>query len=212
MKLPVFQLQVDEFDDNTGMFLISMVDRPAMQVQAVKLSESEPQEVTLKATDQMKRYLTSAVIIPDKLIYRNDDQQGEHYIQFTSDDIEKIRNKFFQQTGNLRLSNKNHDQSDTVQAQLIESWIIEDPKVDKAAALGFHLPKGTMMATYKILDETFWESEVMTGNVTGFSLEGRFRESQVKMSEATPKEIDWSSIEDDINAILNELRTDGKLD
>ncbi|GAB3572932.1 XkdF-like putative serine protease domain-containing protein [Hymenobacter daeguensis] len=181
MKLPVYELNVDEFDDSTGMFSVSMVDRPAMQVAAVKLTDVVPL-VQLKATNKDKQYLTSAVIIPNKPIYRNDDEHGEHYIVFTENDVERIRNKFFQSTGNLRLSNKNHVQDDVVQAQLIESWIIEDSKIDKATALGFNLPKGTMMATYKILDEKFWNDEVLTGNVTGFSLEGRFKHSPVKLS------------------------------
>lgn len=192
MQLPIFQLNVDEFDDQTGMFLVSMVDSPAMQISAVKLStEIEAPLVTLKATAPDKQYLTSAVIIPDKLIYRNDEFHGEHYIQFTATDIEKIRNKFFQHTGNLSLSNKNHVETDTVNAQLIESWIIEDPKMDKAVALGFQgLPAGTMMATYRVLDADFWTSEVLTGNVTGFSLEGRFAETAVKLQATDENELD----------------------
>ena len=183
MQLPLFQLEIDEFDDETGMFLISMVDAPAMRVAAVLLAEQEVPMVMLKAVNDHKRYLTSAVIIPDKLIFRSDARRGDYNIQFSVDQIEKIRNKFFQTTGNLRLSNKNHVESDVVQAQLIESWIIDDPKMDKAVALGFDLPKGTMMATYQITDEQFWNEEVLTGNVTGFSLEGRFTEAEVKLME-----------------------------
>ncbi|WP_216689017.1 XkdF-like putative serine protease domain-containing protein [Hymenobacter siberiensis] len=183
MQLPLFQLEIDEFDDETGMFLISMVDAPAMKVAAVLLAEQEAPLVTLKAVNDHKRYLTSAVIIPDKLIFRTDARRGDYNIQFSVDQIEKIRNKFFQSTGNLRLSNKNHVESDVVQAQLIESWIIDDPKMDKAVALGFDLPKGTMMATYQITDEQFWNEEVLTGNVTGFSLEGRFTEAEVQLME-----------------------------
>ena len=197
MKLPIFQLNIDEFDDETGMFLISMVDRPAMQVAAVKLAE-EATLVTLKATNADKQYLTSAVIIPGKLILRSDAQRGDYYIQFTVEDVEKIRNKFFQRTGNLSLSNKNHVETDTVQAQLIESWIIEDPKMDKATALGFNLPKGTMMATYKVLDAKFWTEEVLTNNVTGFSLEGCFTETPVKLTENP-------SVLDELLAILDEI-------
>lgn len=187
--LPIYYLTLDDLeDDETGMFLISLVDNPAMQVQAVKLKD-EPQLVTLKATDEKKQYLTSAVIIPEKPIYRNT-QDEEYYIKFSVEDVEKIRNKFFQKTGNLSLSNKNHDAADTVDAQLIESWIIENATMDKAVALGFtDLPKGTLMATYKIMDKGFWDNEIMSGNITGFSLEGNFNFTPVKLkNQSEPEE------------------------
>ena len=80
---------------------------------------------------------------------------------------------------------------------LIESWIIEDPTMDKSVALGFTgLPKGTMMATYKILDDAFWQNEVLTGNVTGFSLEGMFHEVELQLS---------AEKEDDLYTVLDEL-------
>ncbi len=56
---------------------------------------------------------------------------------------------------------------------LIELWIVENPQNDKSNELGFkNLPKGSLMASYKITDENYWNNEVMTGNVKGFSLEG----------------------------------------
>jgi Putative phage serine protease XkdF len=201
--LPIYRLTLDDLDEETGMFLISLVDKPAMQVQAVKLNEAA-QLVTLKATDEMKQYLTSAVIIPNKNIYRND-SAGEYYVNFSADDVEKIRDKFFQKTGNLSLSNKNHVSDDTVDAQLIESWIIENPTMDKAVALGFEgLPKGTLMATYKVKDKSFWDNEVMTGNVTGFSLEGNFKPVQVNMS-AAPKSA-FQELMDYIDELANERK------
>lgn len=180
--LTTYSIKIDEDDETTGMSLIAFVEKPAMEVQAVKLSEAVA-PLSLKS-DEYKQYLTSAVIIPDKPIYRNDPKRGEYLITFSAEDIEKIRNKFFKSSGNLKLSNKNHDSSDSVAAVLVESWIIEDEKMDKAVALGFTgLPKGTMLATYKILDDSFWQDEVLTGNVTGFSLEGLFHEVETQLSQ-----------------------------
>lgn len=201
---PIYNLTLDDLDDESGMFLISLVDKPAMQVAAIKLNETT-ELVTLKATDEYKQYLTSAVIIPDKPIYRND-AQGEYFIQFSVDDVEKIRNRFFQKTGNLSLSNKNHVAADTVDAQLIESWIIQDATMDKAVALGFtDLPAGTLMATYKIMNKEFWDTEVLTGNVTGFSLEGNFKTVKTMLAEIeeAPK-----TLFDKLSEIFNQLASD----
>lgn len=180
-ELPIYDITINELDDETGMFVISFVDKPAMQVQAVALA-AQQELITLKVDSDEDMTFTSAVIIPNKLIYRR--EPTERYIRFQTQDIKKIRDKFFAQTGEIRLSNKNHNSADVVQAHLVESWIIRDAKTDTALSYGFQdLPAGTLMATYKVSDRKFWESEVKTGNVTGFSLEGMFEEIPVELSE-----------------------------
>ena len=179
--LPIYDITINELDDETGMFVISFVDKPAMQVQAVALA-AQQESVMLKVDSDEDMTFTSAVIIPNKLIYRR--EPTERYIRFQPAQIKKIRDKFFAQTGEIRLSNKNHNSADVVQAHLVESWIIRDSKTDTALSYGFQdLPAGTLMATYKVSDRNFWESEVKTGNVTGFSLEGMFDEVPVELSE-----------------------------
>jgi hypothetical protein len=187
--LPLYQVKIDEDDDETGVFLVSFVDKPAMQVQGIALAEEKaPVAVKLEA-EQEEMTMTSAVIIPDKLIYR---KNPERNIVFTAEDTKKMRNKFMRLTGKLRLSNKNHVEDDIVDAYLTESWIIKDSAKDKAAALGFDLPVGTWMATYQVKDRKFWDEEVKTGNVTGFSLEGMFQEieTQLTLTENLEDEID----------------------
>lgn len=83
----------------------------------------------------------------------------------------------------LALNNTTHQHEQRLSGNyLIELWIVENPNIDKSAALGFKdLPKGTLMCSYKIEDKNYWDSQVMTGNVKGFSLEGFF--NQVSMSK-----------------------------
>lgn len=174
---PVYQIQVNDLD-KTGVSLVSFVKAPAMEVTAVKLA-AEQQQFKL-GVNPLKRTLTSAVIVPDKLVYRKMDSQ-EFYITFSTEVIERIRDKFFQSTGNLHISNIDHTEQQ-VQATLVESWVITDAKQDKAQALGFDLPVGTWMATYKVEDERFWKSHVETNKVTGFSLEGIFDLAPVSLA------------------------------
>lgn len=182
MNIPHYEMVPNEYDETSGMHLISLVKHPAMEVAAVLLQEQEELNVTAQSLNKDKMYMTAPVIIPDKKILRKDPEHGMFTISFTASDIEQIRNDFFRSTGNLSLSNKNHDKTAVVKAQLIESWIIDDPKMDKSVALGFDLPKGTMMATYHILEEKVWHEEVVPGKLTSFSLEGRFAMRPVELA------------------------------
>ena len=143
-KVPHFEIDLDQFDENSGMFLVSFVDRPAMQVAAIKLAEEQP--VLLTAVNEYKKYLTSAVIIPNKRILRQSPETGLYTISFSEAKIEVIRNKFMRSTGNLSLSNKNHDAAAEVDAQLIETWIVD--KANGKGDANMNLPDGTLMATY----------------------------------------------------------------
>lgn len=76
----------------------------------------------------------------------------------------------------VALHNTTHQHQNPLNGNfLAELWIVEDPQNDKTLALGFEpQPKGTLMCSYKIEDKQYWDAQVMTGNVKGFSLEGFF--------------------------------------
>ncbi|GAB2542364.1 XkdF-like putative serine protease domain-containing protein [Rufibacter soli] len=171
----VYQCQIDESDEKTGVSLISFVSTPAIETDFIALSKQL--EVRL-AQDEAKQILTGPVLIPDQKIYRKDGKE-EFYITFSADTIERIRNKFFQK-GNTHATNLEHELA-LDGNYVVESWLISDAKKDKAVALGFEgLPVGTWMASYKVPDKEFWDEKVATGVVKGFSLEGLFSMEQIK--------------------------------
>lgn len=173
MNLPVYNCLVDEsIEDQSGIYAVSFVDAPANETEFVALSRHHKKEHLSK--DSKKQILTGVVLRPDQLIYRNDAQMGEYYIRFSSDQIEKIAAKMMR-TG-VALHNTTHQHQDALSGNyLTELWIVEDPANDKSRALGFaDLPKGTLMCSYKIEDKTYWDTQIMSGNVRGFSLEGFF--------------------------------------
>lgn len=174
MNLPVFDCLIDEnLNDESGIYAISFVDVPATEIDFVALSSQSPKKEFLCRNGQ-KQLLTGVVLRPDQLIYRNDKQRGEYYIKFGAAEIEKIARKMMK-TG-IALSNTTHQHQNPLSGNyLTELWIVEDPQHDKSVALGFQpQPKGTLMCSYKIEDKQYWDMEVMTGNVRGFSLEGFF--------------------------------------
>jgi len=66
---------------------------------------------------------------------------------------------------------------------VVESWLIEDPNKDKAAAYGFDLPKGTWMVSMKVLNDDVWRA-VKEGEVKGFSIEGYFADGIERPKES----------------------------
>nr|WP_303883377.1 XkdF-like putative serine protease domain-containing protein [Dysgonomonas mossii] len=170
-------------DDLTGIYAISFVDFPANQVDFIALDRQ--QELHL-SRDTAKQVLTGVVLKPGQLIYRHSPQTGDYYIRFSEEQVEKIARKMMK-TGVALHSTTHQHQSPLTGNYLTELWIVEDPENDKSKALGFSdLPKGTLMCSYKIEDKNYWEKEVMSGHVKGFSLEGFFSQ-QVSLSRINNK-------------------------
>jgi len=184
-KIPIFEAKIIG-TDNTGIFAMSFVDVPANESNFVALNKANKVKLSL---DKSKQLLTGVVLIPDQMIYRLDETMGEYYLRFTAADIEKIAQKMMK-TG-IALATTTHQHEKPLRGNyLAELWIVEDPKRDKAVALGLgELPKGTLVASYKIEDSSYWRTQVMTGKVKGFSLEGIFNFKSVKMNKTilTPK-------------------------
>lgn len=184
-KLPIYEAKVRATDD-TGIVAISFVEVPAIEKNFVALSRAAAAVKTqLKVTNAQKQILTGAILIPDMLMYRNGEgtNLGEHYLKYTAEDIELIAHKMMR-TG-IALKNTTHQHERQLRGnQLVECWIVQDPKRDKSVALGLgEMPKGTLMASYKVRNRRYWETQVLTGNVKGFSLEGLFNYNKVEMKK-----------------------------
>jgi len=174
MSLPVFDCLIEEdINDESGIYAVSFVDNPAVEVDFMALSEHQIKKEYLSC-DRKKQILTGVVLRPGQLIYRNDTKLGEYFIRFSETEIEKIACKMMK-TG-VALQNTTHQHQSPLKGNyLTELWIVENPENDKSLALGFDpQPRGTLMCSYKIEDRDYWDTQVMTGNVKGFSLEGLF--------------------------------------
>lgn len=182
-KIPIYECKIDEsLNDVTGIYAISFVDEPAVEENFVALSK---QAVVLNK-DTKKQILTGVVLKPNQLIYRLDEQNQPYYIQFSEVEIEKISYKMMK--AGLALYHTTHQHESELKGNyLTELWIVTDPQNDKSNALGFKdLPKGTLMASYKVTDKGYWDNEVMMGKVKGFSLEGFFNQ-ELKLNKIIKK-------------------------
>jgi hypothetical protein len=162
--LPIYDIVLS--DDNQGVGMISLVDDPAIQVNWIKLA-NQPQELFFK-TDVDKQMLYGPFLIPNKLIYRFDETNGEYYVRFKKEQIEEIASKFNEDLNNKNINFMHTDEK--VDAFVSQNWIIENEQ-DKSKSLGFDLPEGTWFGGVKVKDSNFWTNKVKNEEVKGFSVE-----------------------------------------
>lgn len=164
--LPVFYIKVDEsLESNQGIDFISLVDYPAIESNWVALSKE-----TKFSFNADKQLLYGAILIPDQPIYRFDKKMGEFYVVFTKEEIVKMVRKFQAQQKTINLNYQHKNDSQIANAVVQEIWIVENP--DKSSKYVPNLPEGSAFVVAHIGDSQFWNQEVKTGNVKGFSIEG----------------------------------------
>jgi hypothetical protein len=161
--LPIFDIVLN--DENQGVGMISLVDDPAIKVNWIKLAKQNPM---LFKADKDKQMLYGPFLIPNMLIYRYDEFNGEYYVRFSSKEIEKIATKFNEDLNNKNINFMHTDQK--VDAFVATNWLIEGEQ-DKSRNLNFDLPEGTWFGGVKIKDESFWKDKVKNEEVKGFSVE-----------------------------------------
>jgi hypothetical protein len=176
----VYEMQIDEMDNMSGVFAISLVSDPAIEENWVYMSKQKPTNLAQISAD--KRLLLGPVLVPSKLIPRIDEETGEEYdITFTPETIEKAAHLYMQRQMN---NNATLEHSEDVQdVSTVESWIIVDPEKDKSVKFGMNYPKGTWMAMMKVNNPEIWNDFVKTGKIKGFSIEGMLGHELVKASK-----------------------------
>ena len=117
MDIPIYRFLIDENEDEVGMVGISLVENPAFQSKFVAFNK-DVKPIKFVEDKKYKQVLTGLAIIPDKLIYRYDNELGEYYGYFSAEEIEKIRNKFHRQhfTSNV---NTDHNDKNVVDAAFV---------------------------------------------------------------------------------------------
>lgn len=151
--------------DNIGIKATSLVALPAMESPFLHFNEDKPQFIF---TNDEKRELMGAIMIPDKLIYRNIDG-NRFYVNFTSDVIRDLTSKMIQSgaAGLFTIQHQHETNEDAINIQ--EVWIKESEN-DKSVDFGIDEPIGTAFMKVKVNDETIWKA-VKENGLNGFSIE-----------------------------------------
>jgi len=176
-----------------GVYGISLVENPAMEGLFIALSEST--EIQLKEVDKEQRILMGLILEPNKPVYRN--QDGEQFnIVFSEDTVKELSHGFFKHNNHSN-SKIEHTGGNIDGVTFVESWIVENPKIDKSANFGFSYPKGSWIATMKIDNDEIWNDYIKTGKVQGFSVDAmiNLREINLKSKITMSKENEKSLID-----------------
>ena len=168
--IPIYKITIDpEYSDGEelGIEQIAFTSTPAIITKGLAFDEHKK----LFFSDDLKYRVVAPAMIPME-IYRNDENDEEYYVQFTAETIEQIHSKFMQDLSNRNVFNLEHDTDKTVPAYVLEAWIVEDPKKDKAySSYGIEVPKGTLMVTAQVTDKEYY-NELVKNEQIGFSIEG----------------------------------------
>ena len=192
--MKIIELILDEAQDIMGIDAISIVENPAIEEDFVALKS---EEVKLAEINKEKKILMGALLVPNKPIYRKN-EEGEYYIYFSNDTVEKA-SQLYLKNGYQNNSTLEH-QHELNGLTLVESWIVEDEKLDKSRKYGLNVPVGTWMGSIKVNNDEVWNEYVKTGKVKGFSIEGYFVD---KMQNATKEEQKAQSLLSKIKNILS---------
>jgi len=192
--MDIVELFIDE-EDAIGIEAISVVESPAIEEDFIALKN---QEFKLAEVDKEKRILMGAALIPNKPIYRRNDE-NEYYIYFSRDTVRKASELFFI-NGNQNNSTLEH-QVPLTGLSVVESWIVESEK-DKTRHYDMEVPIGTWMVSMKVLNDDVWNDYVKTGKVKGFSIEGYFADKAERPKDKTIKD----DLEEEAQELVEELR------
>ena len=193
-NLPIYKITIDpeyaENGEDLGIEQIAFTANPAIKVKGMAFSS---QIKPVFFSDDLKYRITAPALIPMEIYRFDEDTDQEYYVKFSQDEIEKIHAKFMREMVNRDLFNLEHDQSKTVPAYVLEAWIVDTPKEDKAySSFGIEVPEGTLMVTAQVTDKEYY-AELVAQEQIGFSIEGYLA---MKLKEQTKTNIQMNKLPD----------------
>jgi hypothetical protein len=181
-----------------GVFAISLVNAPATEETFIAMAKQE-KIVKFAKVDEEQRILMGLVLQPDQLIYRVDEDGNEFEMFFSAETIKDFSQNFFQ--SGFQLNSKLEHDEPIEGVTFVESWLVEDPKVDKSAAFGLEYPKGSWLVSMKVDNDDIWNNYIKTGELKGFSIDG-----MVELEEVNFKSnIQMSKSNKNILALLKQI-------
>ena len=123
--------------------------------------------------NQEKRIIYSVAMRPDKQIFRKDINGEPAYISFDAEEVEKMQHSYFRSNNKgLAKMSLNHSDEAITDVYPIESWIVNNPEIDKSKTLLMEdVQAGDLILGFKIDNDEVWEKFIKTGEVDGISLE-----------------------------------------
>ena len=179
----IVELVIADDSQELAIDAISLVTSPAIEQDFVFFGK-EKNNLTFAKVDEEKRMLVSPALIPNKQIFRHDPQtSSDYFVYFSKATVRKASELYLKHNNHHKATYQHQDRISGILT--VESWIIEDSKLDKSTLYGFSLPVGTWMVKLKIDNDEIW-SKIKDGELKGLSIEGYFTDRMEAMSEKQP--------------------------
>jgi hypothetical protein len=200
----IVELVIQDDNQELAIDAISLVSAPAIEQDFVYFGK-EKSNLTLAKVDEEKRMLISPALIPNKNIIRYDaNTDSEYYVWFSKETVRKASELYLKHNNHHKATYEHQERVSGVLT--VESWIIEDPKMDKANLYGFQLKKGTWMVKMKIDNEELWQ-DIKSKKIKGLSIEGYFTDKFEAMQKRKPTDLEILSA---LNEIIRENKKQDK--
>lgn len=175
---------MDTDKENLNIYETSFVSDPATGFNFLKFKKEDVKTLNFKKVEiaGYQRMVSGVWFMPDTKYIRYDEVNGLYTVEFKKDDLKAALLKYLK-SDYANLVKVEHQGSYLDGFISIEHWIYEDVMTLSPIFglsiydLGYtpqDLKPGTVLKTIYVSDEQFWNSEIMTGNVTGFSIGGLF--------------------------------------
>lgn len=199
-KLPIYRATIDD-TDNTGMFVVSLVDEPAVDVNFFAFDKQEEQ-LEFAIQDEEQRMVLGVVMRPNYPMYRRF-KDIECYVEYTPETIHLMAEKFFA-TMNVNSVDTDHSWELVDGVTLVQAFFKDTEKgIDPK---GFEdMPNDTLFFQYHITSDEIWQG-VKEGKWHGFSLAGAFNVEPIEAKKEEPKDDVLGDIQSLLEKINNKLR------
>lgn len=202
IKLPIYKATIS--DEEAGMYCISLVDDPAVEVNFVYF-ENEKKPMLFSVQDEEKRLVRGVIMECDKLIYRRTIEGFEFYITFDAPTIRLMAQKYLRDGFQNNVDTQHNDQLESG-VEMVQ-WFISD-KENGVNPKGFEdINDHSLFAEFKVENDEIWNS-IKDGTFRGFSLAGFFEPVEVEMRNThseTSTEQQHTNVLDEIETLIDKI-------
>lgn len=169
-NLPLYEVYIDTSDNESGMFVVSLVDDPAVERNFLAFNDNK-KVLSYSIANEEQQKVFGLIMSCDTPIYRRDEKGFEYYITYNRKTIEMMAEKYFK----MGLQNN----VDTMHNFELEEGITLTQMFIKDSSkgvnpLGFEdVNDGSLFAEYHIENADVWNA-IKEGTFKGFSLAGQF--------------------------------------
>lgn len=194
---PIFMVNIP--DENEGIYTISLVDKPAMELPMFCFSESK---MKFSMEDEVKHNIISCIVRCDYPILRVTEDGNPFYIVFNRETSEKLCQKLMT-NGHQQNISLDHNGKLIDGIQLQEVFIKDSSK--GISPVGFEdAADGSLFGIYHIESEELW-NDCVSGKFGGVSLESYCRLGEFSKITINKNKNNMSRIKDMLKNILMEF-------